>query len=288
MIRTIKALGFLLLIVVATACTNLFENFSNTASDQALLDAAQAYNDQKNFDLALVEFSQMSSSYQTRRDVLALWASSYAGRAGLDFVTLAKNVKNIGSTNLMLFLMQNFDSGSASKIADMWAAQNKMLQISTTTTTMSNAELLELALISMGYMGSTISTYEDVNADGTPDNTTAVGVANHDVCSVFPSFGSSPDVISQFVVSLNWLQAAVTQLSTNGLSFGSASMTGAQAACTYLTTHGLGTYAFCGITDSTTVTGTQYKGVLSVMNEATSGIGLGHPCTGDISTCACP
>jgi hypothetical protein len=284
MIRTIWIASLMLVLVADTACTNIFENFANTESDQALYDSALSYNDQHDYDSALAQFSKMSPSAQSERKVLALWASAYAGRGGLDLLTFISAVQNMGTTNLFLFLMQNFESGSDQKMADLLAAQSKILQISTTVSDLTNDELMELTVIALGNMGTILSRYDDTGHDGTPDG---------NVCTTaFPAYGTTPapgDAVAQFIVSLNWVLSAVTQLSTNGVDFGPSAMTAAQSVCDALTSFGGGvyaSYAFCGVTSSTAVTNNQYLGALSLINESSAGIGLAT-CTGDIVACKC-
>lgn len=272
------------LVFSASACTNIFSNFSNEQRDEAILVDVQTALDGKDYSTALTDLALLPTSYQTRRDVLAMYASAYAGRAGLDFVTLANNVKNIGTTNIFLFIMQNFDSGTTVKMADMLAAQNKMLSISTTMSSLTNDELLELAVIAIGNMGTIMSKYADPGATGSPT------IAS--TCSAFPAWAtplpSAPsDAVEQFGVSLNYVIAALSQLTTNGVTFGISVSNVSTLCATLAATPALASYSFCGVYDASTFTQNQYKGILSLMNEKSAGIGLGT-CNGDIIACACP
>lgn len=278
----LKLGGLLATVLIASsACTNIFTTFSNEQSDAALLVSAHLYNDQNNYSAALALFPQMSLTYQNRRDVIALWASAYAGEAGLDFLTFAKAIQNIGSTNLFLFIMQQFDTGTTGKMAEMQAAQNKLLTISTTMSDLTNDELMELVAIGIGNMGTIMSTYEDTNHDGAGDGAT---------CNKFPAYqtpipAAPNDAIRQFGVSLNYVLAALTQLSANGVSFGPSSLGQISTQCGLLPAAD----NFCGIYDASVITQAQNSGILTLMNEKTAGIGLAT-CNGSVTkpACICP
>ena len=270
--------------ILSSSCTNIFSNFADETRDQAIVVDVQTSLDNKDYNTALTQISTLSASYQTRRDVLALWASAYAGRGGLDFITLANNVQSIGATNLFLFMMQNFDSGTTAKMSDLLAAQNKILSISTTMSTLSNDELMELVVIAIGNMGTIMSKYADPGATGSPT------IAS--TCAAFPAWATPlpaapSDAVEQFGVSLNYAIAALSRLNTNGVTFG-VSVGNVSTLCASLAAiPALASYSFCGVYDASTFTANQYKGILSLMNEKTAGIGLGT-CNGDIVACACP
>lgn len=270
--------------LLSSSCTNIYSSFSNENRDEAIVVDARTAIDNKNYDTALTDIAKLPAAYQSRRDVLALAASAYAGRGGLDFVTLAQNVLNIGTTNIFLFIMQNFDAGTSAKMADLLAAQNKMLSISTTMSALSNDELMELLVIAFGNMGTIMSKYEDPGSTGAP--------TAGSTCSAFPAWATplpaAPnDAVEQFGVSLNYAIAALSQLSTNGVSFG-VSVSNVSSACATLAgIPALASYSFCGVYTASAFTQNQYKGILSLMNEKTAGIGLGT-CNGDIVACACP
>lgn len=262
------------IVILICACTNIFTTFSNEQSDEALLVAAKTYIDQKDFNDAIPLFPQMSTAYQTRSDVIALEASAYAGRAGLDFLTLVNNLSNIGATRVFPFLLQNFDSGTASSMADFLTAQNLMLSISSGMTGLTNDQLLELVLIAFGNMGSILSRYGDPTATG------AVS-AGFNPCTGIPSAAAPNDAAQEFGVSFNLAIAALTQLGTNGVNFGPSIGNVATTACGALTGVGLGAYAFCGITNAGSFTPNQILGILSLINEEQA-IGIGT-CPGGVA-----
>ena len=68
----LKFCGLVATVFVASACTNIFSTFSDHETDAALLENARRMLDQRDYDDALAQFSQMSASYQIDRSVLAL------------------------------------------------------------------------------------------------------------------------------------------------------------------------------------------------------------------------
>lgn len=284
MIRTIVAVIFCAVVALVCACTNIFTTFSNTESDESLLVAAKQYINAQDYNDAIAQFPPMSTAYQTRHDVIALRASAYAGRAGLNFLTLVNNLQNIGATNLMLFIMQNFESGSAGKMSDMLTAQNYMISIFNIPGGPDNDELVELMVIAMGNIGVMLSKFADTNNDGVVD-----AGFNPCVAASLPGIVgdvSPNDVTQQIGVSLNWIATAAAQLTANGVNFGPAGLSGATAACTALTGGGFGAYAFCGVTNGGAFTANQLLGIRSLINEKSAGIGLAT-CNGTIIACHC-
>lgn len=269
-------------LILLTGCSvNLFTSYANPASDEALLVTAKQFMNAKDYTNALLQFPLMSTSMQQRRDVLATWAAAHAGNAGLDFLTLANNIKNIGTTNLMVFLMQNFEHGTLAKMNDLTAAQTMIYQISATASLRTNDENMEMVVIAMANIGTILSLYGDANSDGTVD-------VGFNPCLVASLPEAAPNrQLQQIGLSINFILDAMTALSANGVSFGPGAVTAATAACTALAGAGpLATYAFCGVYDPTAFTANQILGIRSLINEKNSGVGLGV-CNNDIITCHC-
>jgi hypothetical protein len=282
MLKSVLKLAPTCAFLIFTACSvNLFTEFANQSSDEALLVDARQKIDNRDYVNALKNFPLMSTTYQTRRDVIALQASAYAGEAGLDFLNLASNLQSIGTTNLMIFLMQNFEHGSAATMLSLKTAQNLMLSISSSTAGLTNDENLELAVIALANMGTILSATVDTDSNGTVD----AGV-NPCLTTPIQEAAAPNDNIQEFGVSLNWVLAAVTQLSNNGVNFGPSTVTEATAACLALSGAGLGAYSFCNVTNPTSFTPAQILGLRSLLNEGSAHVGLGT-CVGDILACHC-
>ncbi len=280
MIRTISCLLLVGFAALFTACSvNIFDGFGDPDTDDALFYKAKAYIDETDYVNAIAQFPLMSTGYLEKREVLALRATAYAGRAGLNTLSLTKAMSTYAGTSFFIFLMQAFEGGSASTMADFLAAQNYMLRISTDMTLLTKDELALLAMISFGHMGTILSRYADTNSNGAVD-------AAFDSCADFPSGAAPADSVQQFGVSLNYVMATLTQLSTLGISIGPSVATAASTACGLLV-GGLATYNFCNIYTQAGFVGNKIKGLLSLINETTAGVGIAT-CGGDIVACACP
>src|SRR5258708_35606771 len=78
--------------LLSVSCRNFLSPSSKTSDDSLLVDAQIAMN-KKDYTSALGKFKLMSAAYLLQRDVIALNASAYAGRCGLDFIGLVNKVQ---------------------------------------------------------------------------------------------------------------------------------------------------------------------------------------------------
>lgn len=258
--------------------TNILESFADTQSDEALLFNAKRKINTGDYDEALTYFQSMSSTFLSRRDVLSVHASAYAGKCGLNFLDLVDGITNIGTARLFPFLMGNFQSGTTAKRDACATAETLMQNISTSYTLRTSDENLFLSLIDLSKMGVVFNGTADANNDGTVDG-------GYDPCSS----GSISDAdVRQVGTAINLLRTSIVGVS--GTSFGSFAAD-INTLCSAWP-GGAAAYNFCvdgssnPVFDGSVFTANQLKGIRSLMNE-NSVVGLGT-CTGDIVACACP
>lgn len=281
--RAIKALSLVMLL--ASGCTNLFTDYSNTQTDAALLFAANQYIDSGDYSDAIALFPKFSTAYQNDPNVKYTESKAYLGRAGLNFITFAQGLSalNLSSEELFLFFMKNFDHGSANTMADATQAVTLLLSIAPNGAGFTNDQLVALVFAGMTSMGNILSRYADPTATGSV-------TAGFNPCTGIPSAASPNDAAQQFGLAFNAVVMALTQLSANGQTIGPAWVS---AICTGLsgdfTLKGVPTYAFCGVYTETGFTPAQVLGILSLITEKAVDVGLGTCGTApfDAGTCHC-
>lgn len=267
-------------IFVCIGCsTNILESFADTQSDEALLFKAKMKINSGDYDLALTYFQSMSATFLSRRDVVGVQASAYAGKCGLNFLELVDGITNIGTARLFILLMTSFQSGTTDKRDACIAAENLMQTISTSYSSRSSDENLFLALVDLSKMGVIFNRVADSNNDGTTDG-------GFDACSA----ADFPDAdVRQIGTAINLLRTSVNGVS--GTTFGGFA-SNINDVCDNWPGGMLASYNFCidgssnPVFDGTSFTANQLKGIRSLVNESDV-VGLGS-CTGDIIACACP
>lgn len=256
---------------------NILEAFADTTSDEALLFKAKMKINDGDYTTALTYFTSMTPLFLTRRDVIGVRSSAYAGICGLDFLDLVDGITNMGTTRLFVLLMQEFTLGTTDKRDACVLAENYMQTISTSYTDRTSDENLFLALINLSKMGVIFNRLADADADSSLD-------AGFDACAA----GDFPDAdVREVGTAINLMRTSASGVTgTTFTSFASAVNT----ICDNWP-GGLATYNFCvdgsgPIFSGASFTANQLKGIRSLVNES-SDVGLGS-CTGDISACACP
>jgi hypothetical protein len=257
--------------LILASCQNIFSQFAQT-TDQELLFKAQTQVNQSQWTDAISTISQMSTSFQNERTVLDLQSSAYAGRCGLNFLNLIQDLSNIGSTRLLLFLMQTFDGGQSSQISDCEQAETIIKSIAPIAD-LTTDENIYLMLLSFAKIGVLLSARADTNDDDIPDT-------SFHACD---SSSLSDADAGQVAVSLSDAITALTAISSS-VSVGSSQLAEVNTLCTQLSADA-SSYDFCGVTSTSALTASQLLGVRSVIQEGQY-IGLGT-CNNTLANCIC-
>ena len=183
------AFGVLVAAIAAAAalcgCTqNLFGEFADKTSDEALLYDAQTRMDARDWTGAIQSFQKMSSTGLATRSTAALYSSAYAGRCGLDVIALASSLKNASSsTTLFGTLLNAFKGANVSQPADCAQALSLLGGISAHASGRTVDENLLAAFVALADIGVRLAAYADASpSDGTVD-------AGWDSCASSP-FGA--------------------------------------------------------------------------------------------------
>lgn len=251
---------------------NAFRESAKRETDEALLFEARKQMNGSNWTQAITLIGQMSSTGQADRGTKAALASAYAGRCGLNLITLADRLANAGSTNIFTIFMTSFTGATASTITDCSQAETTLQSISTTPASRTADENVMLAFIGFSKIGAILSTYADTNHDGTAD-------PGFNSCNV----AHLPDAMLREIGT--GITLAVAALAQSGGTIGSALGTSVTSACSTLA--GINpAYDFCAITTTAGFSVNQVK-ALGGLVKTTDNPGIGT-CAGDLATCVCP
>jgi hypothetical protein len=277
MSRTLRFAPLSLIVIVVFVglggCTqNAFLESAKKNTDSALLFEARKQMNSSNWADAITLIGEMSVAGRADRGTKAILASAYAGRCGLNLISLADQITNSASQNFFAILMSGFRGASVTSVTDCITAETTLRSISDVAANRTADENVMLAFIGFAKIGAILSTYADTNADGTPDPT-------FDSCNT----AMLPDAMLREVGT--GVTLAVSSLAASGGSIGSGLSDSVTNACADLA--GVDpSFDFCSVTTATDFTTDQTK-ALGGLVKTTDNPGIGT-CAGDIQTCVCP
>ncbi len=280
MLRRVRILFVSLVLATTTSCSvNILEEFGDPDTDRAkFIDANDAIN-KGAYDTAITLIASMTASYQAREDVIELYASAYAGRCGLDFLTFANTtLANMGTARLLLYLMQNRNGATTTAQSDCQQAISLIESIDAVAANRTDDQNLLMAVVSLFQLGNIINIYGDTDDDGTADWNSAVP---NDACE---SAAISDSDVGQVGASLVRTITSVSALSSQ--TVGSDQLTDINSVCTALASPPISDTDICTKTDPSTFDATELRAFRTLLRENTS-IGTGS-CVGDVSACLCP
>lgn len=179
--RTYKVFITLILSLLMTSCSdpNLFKQFSNQTSDEALYKEALKKIDALEYSAAIdIITNQMSSAYQSRVDVRESLMGAYAGKCGLTFVTLVDGLGSTQESKIFPLALGAFGS-IAIDAASCDNAVAVLKSFGTSTQRTSNQNLFA-AFLGLAKMGVNLRKTLDRESNGLGDGVVDAG---YDVCS---------------------------------------------------------------------------------------------------------
>ncbi len=254
-------------------CTNnIFDEIAVKDSDEALIFEAQKKVNNREYGEALDLLALVSAAGRDKREVKRLRASAHAGVCGLDFVTFALGLRDLGTERLFVFLADLYSAGTEARQTACSEAESLLTGISEASP-LTVDENVFLAFVSLTRTGVILSRFGDRNADGVVD-----GSDSFDPCNAthLPNTDVRQLGLS-LVLTLNAISAAQTTI-------GSDAIGDLSGICDDLAGLG-GGLNFCDSTDSDSYTADQLRAIRTLVNESTI-LGLGT-CTGDVTACLC-
>lgn len=276
-------LGIRILVIlslIVSGCSNIYEGISNKNTDEALFEDVQNLMDKHEWDDAITKFSNMSSSYQTRTDVIEAWVGVLAGKCGLDFLSYFQNLSSVslsGST-IFKYFMNQF-TGITVYPDYCRQAQLKMEELSTNPANRTAGQNLFMAILGMVKIGVYLRYYTDRN--GT--NNLGDGTAEKDVCT--NDANNLPQAaLDEVITGFGLITQNLTYV-TAAVSGASNLTTALNAVCNNGVTSGI-----CGKTSTSTLTSADRNLFIDVLATSTSNptvaLGVGS-CNNAVPTLCC-
>lgn len=261
-------------------CSNFLESFSNKNSDNSLYEAGVLAMNESNWDLALAKFEALSPTYFASEEKKLMFASAYAGKCGLNFISYAANLGSVslGGSTLFSYFMNQW-TGIAIYPSSCASAEQWINAISTDPNARSGTANFNMMILAMVKVGVYLRNNADIDGvgnlgDGTTDPT-------FDSCAATPvGSGVLDDNQAKEVVSgfANFLVNATSNLSSLSSDLQTA-ITALTAVCSTLAVNP------CAMTESSGVSVGAVAAIRDLLKSGTTGI---EACmAGDPNTC-CP
>jgi hypothetical protein len=155
-------------IFYSTGCSNAFKELSNQTSDDALLFQAQQEINLRQWSNAINTILSTSPASQSKRESKYQLASAYAGRCGLDLVSMSMELTDsLGANNLLPALLGIMRTSTAANLDDCKLAEETVLSIHVSAAQRTEDENILLAFIEFAKIGTALaSSGIDSNDDG--------------------------------------------------------------------------------------------------------------------------
>jgi hypothetical protein len=215
--------------LASLSCSNVFTELAVKDTDRAKLFAANQYVDESNWTQAIATIGTMTAEMQASRDVQVLLASAYAGRCGVDSLSILDHMTNLGSDLLFGALMSVMANSSQSTLADCIQAETILKAIGDESARTVNENLL-MAILELGKIGAVLNIKGDIDGD---NQYTSSGDSSFDPCTdaSLPPSDTATDKASADEIVYS-LAVASLSLTAAGGSIGGDSATAIAALCT--------------------------------------------------------
>ena len=165
-------LGVVYLAFTGGGGCNAFTDFPSTNTDQAIIDTATNEIDQSQWTAAIATLQTVSPGALASPTVQVLLATAYAGRGGLNLLSLSNTLQNVpAGTSLFLLLMKAFPGATNANIADEETAEGIMQGISLNAANRTNDQNVFMVFLEMAKLGDILSARADTLNDGVVDPT---------------------------------------------------------------------------------------------------------------------
>jgi hypothetical protein len=254
-------------VMASLSCTNVFTPMADTGTDPALLYEAKLLIDQHDFTGAISSITSMTSTGQASTAARDVLASAYAGRCGLDAITLAQNLGTSSNNSLFAVLFSGFLGSTAQSVSDCRTARGILAAM----TSPSIDEDILLTLVAFSTIGATLNHDFDTNHDNVIDSPI-------NQCAASPL--SDSDAVDVFVN----IAYAITALTNAGSTIAGSSLGAINTLCAALPDP-----TVCNRTDPASYTANDIL-VLRGVITANQYIGLANCNTAPytVVSCTCP
>ncbi|MCJ8275642.1 MAG: hypothetical protein HRT44_09530, partial [Bdellovibrionales bacterium] len=164
---------YLIIFIFISACsTNVFDEFADKETSEAVFFEAKLRMNEQNYDAAVTLLESLATSdpsFLTQRERVPVYASAYSGRCGLIFLDLLNSLQNTGSTTILGTLMAAFTSSSAQDVADCMQAETIVSTNIGDESARNGDENLYMAFNSLAKVGAILSNLADTDNDDVAD-----------------------------------------------------------------------------------------------------------------------
>lgn len=271
----------LLIFVVTTGCSNIYEGLANKTSDEAIYQDVQTLMDDQDWDTALTKLASLSSSYASKTEVRETWAGVLAGKCGLNFINYFQTLGSVdlSGTTLFKYFMNAF-TGSIVSPESCTQAQAKMEEISTDPTARTSGQNLFMAVLGMVKMGVYLRSYLDQNGTDNLGDGSVDGTKN--VCTNDAS--NLPDAaLDEIITGFGLLTTNLTTI-TGVISSGSAStsLSSLNTVCTAVS-------GVCNKTSTSSISASDRNNFRDLLNTSsantTAPVGVGACANATVTPC---
>lgn len=262
-----------LVLLLGIGCANFFSDMAPKDTDAIRLYEAKRLLDRSNWDGVLSKIAELSTAAQATREVQILRASAYAGRCGLEFISLIDNINRGTGGRLFQTLFAGFQNSTVAKASDCVTAEGILRDLWASSGTLSTDERLMLTFVSFAKIGATLNYFGDNESTSAADDGNNVLDPAFDACNN----GHLPVAsASELVVAVSLVYQNMVEIASAGVTLISSVKDQIDDVCSQAVN-------VCNVSYSSQATPTQRTAIRALTNENTA-VGLGI-CAGDITTC---
>jgi hypothetical protein len=259
-----------------TGCKNLYSNFTHRTSTEYLIYDAERFIDNLQFDLAIMNLDEVLTRDATHPQALYLNSIAHSGRAGLRVISIFETIQDGGTTNLFPMLAASFKLTDDTDLADFALAVNYLETVGEEAADRTADQNFYALFLYAGYIGAVLNRYA-YNASNT------LMTANFSACHKVSNkaavkTGIPDDGIDVIMTMIPRLIDTMDEMASNG----------SDALIDTTALENLGTFSYDPIPCSANSSLAACRAVRSIVNNSTTGIGLGTggPFGAEATVCA--
>lgn len=165
-----KILWSLCVCLLSVSCSeNLFDEIADKDAPEAIYFQAKQEINSRNYGAAITLLESLDPTYLAARERVAVYASAYSGRCGLEFLTLLNNLQNSSTGTIFATLMAAFPGATvAENVADCNQSQSILSGVGDQSARDGDENLL-MAFTSLAEIGTLLSALADTDDNGSAD-----------------------------------------------------------------------------------------------------------------------
>ena len=267
-----KSLSLVAIFLMSASCTNVFKNFANQTTDEALaFDARKAINNE-DYDSALTLLGTMSADYRYSRNGVILATAAYAGKCGLNFSDFVSALSSSSGSDPFLLQMMKLWTSTTTDYTQCVLAQTEMERLASSYSSRSPDDAFFMVVLGMVKLGTLLHEKADTDDNGVVDSPPfTVGQ---------PAFCNSANFSNSLTAEVgSGIGMVIANLTVAGSSIAGLDTTAIAAACDALAV-GLGGVNPCLIEDRAVflADNSKLKAIRSLLNTNSAGLINGTPC----------